>query len=228
MKTIRRFFVQDAPVRRFTRDARLDAISPGKILVLGSVWQGGLKATIDDYLEAVADLVTPLTLNPSLIPGAVDLGKRWTGELRGKIRDGVITSTSGADLPVHAGYVSAAELVAEAEKLHEIMSSPLKTSFPVSDVAICLRRLRRASDAVSRTFPSPTRDSRPRGVIGYSTPRGNGSRAITPQMVMDAATKFWRERAGTSAPTRDAPSAKTMTAERLNQLHADFWAARAR
>jgi len=193
MKIIRGLKIQE-PVRIRTGDSILSAFDDGKVFVLGTVWRGQLEPVIDSYLDAFEELVTPLTLNPSLVPGAVDLGKRWAGELRGQIRDKTIESKSGAT--PHEGHVNAAELVAASEDLHKIMESPMRTSFPVSDARACLRRLRRAADAITRTFPVSTRDTRSvhPGLRGYSRPHGSGSKPVTPAMVMDAAKRFWSAR----------------------------------
>jgi hypothetical protein len=227
MKIVRNLKFRE-PVRIRTGDSILSGFDDGKVFVLGTVWRGELEPVIDSYLDAFEELVTPFTINPSSIPGALDLGKRWAGALRDKISQNVIRSRSGADPQPQPGFVNAAELVAASEELHKIMSSPMKTSFPISDVATALRRLRRASADITRTFPAPTRDSRsPHPMIaGYSRPHGAPSKPITPAMVNTAAADFWRERSGPTAPTRDAPAAKTP--ESINRMNAAFWAARAR
>jgi hypothetical protein len=62
-------------------------------------------------------------------------------------------------------------------------------------------------------------------IAGRSRRYGNFSKPNTPAQGNAAATKLWAERAGTAAPTRDAPSAK-MTPEQINKMNATFWAAR--
>ena len=224
MKVIRRFIQE--PVRRATRDSRLDAVPVGKVLVLGTAWTGSLAPLVDSYLESLTALVTPFSaghiLHAELTPEVLNMGKVWAGEMRDRIRDGVITSTSGINPEPNAGFVNASEIVRESERLSEIMSAPSPT---MTDVQASLRRLRRAADAITRTFPAQTRDSRPRGVTGYGRPIGDGSKPVTPTQVNEAAAKFWRERSG--AQTADAPKlAARMTPAEINEANRKFWAAR--
>lgn len=185
---------------RITADSRLDAVDPGSILVFGPTWIGELQPIIDSHVQAFDELITPLTLTPSVVTGALDIGSTWASTLRSEVRDRVITSRSGAAPQANPGYVSAEAIVRESETLHQLMNSPMKTAMReqpwvwINDVAACLRRLRRASADITRQVGSRTRDSRPPGVMGFSRAIGNGSRAITPQMVMDAANGFWGSR----------------------------------
>lgn len=74
-------------------DARLDAVSPGKTLVLSTVWDGQLKPRLDRLRDDIRALVTPLALGHTLTaepaPAATDLGRVWDGlqRLEQAVRD---------------------------------------------------------------------------------------------------------------------------------------------
>lgn len=77
---------------RRTRDSMLNAISPGKVLALGTVWTGSLAPEIDSRLDALRPIVSGLTsgnrLNAEPAGASLDMGRRWVGDIVGMIRAG--------------------------------------------------------------------------------------------------------------------------------------------
>lgn len=79
--------------KRRTRDSMLNAIGPGKVLALGTVWTGSLVPEIDSRLDALRPIVSGFTpgnrLNAEAAAPSLDLGRRWVGDLRSIITAGV-------------------------------------------------------------------------------------------------------------------------------------------
>ncbi len=75
-----------------TRDAMLNAISPGKVLALATVWNGSQAPEIDARLDALRPIVSGFTANRRLNaePAApsLDLGRRYVGDIRDILRSG--------------------------------------------------------------------------------------------------------------------------------------------
>lgn len=84
----------DVRIRRLeSGDARLDAVDPGKRLVMPVVWDGNIKPRLDRLQDDIRDLLTPFALGHTLTaepaPTALDLGKVYDGieQLERIVRD---------------------------------------------------------------------------------------------------------------------------------------------
>jgi len=228
MKVFRGLKVMDAPIdgRRIRRflDERLDPVDDGKVFTLVRAWTGSLTPLIDGTVEALRPIINGLTsgnvLHAEEIGRAINLGTTWVGNVRQQLKDAAQQSSlAGESEP----RVDVGAVVREVENLQTSLGTRAP-NFP--GIIDSLRKLKAAADSVTGRM-GRTNDSRnsPPGVMGYSKPRGNGSRAITPTMVNEAATKFWRERSG--AQTADAPRLTArMTPAEINEANRKFWAAR--
>ena len=95
MKIIRNVYTTDAPIgwlaptrrqaRNAARDALLEAVPVGKVLVSGLTWEGDLKPHLDRHLDMVEAFTTPFTLNRLLhaepAPEVLRMGRTWVGDL---------------------------------------------------------------------------------------------------------------------------------------------------
>lgn len=239
----------------FTCDSRLDVVPLGKVFVTPERWMGGLGSVVEAHTINLQGLIDRLNSTPYSIghkltaepaPQGLDLGRIWngalrdtSGALRDTLRDNVIVSRSGVAPQAHPGSIEATAAVAESEKFHEIVSSPLNTNFrfQASDAGACLRRLGAEVASITRKCAASTSDSRssvPRGVIGYSRPIGDGSRPVSIAAMNEAASRYWSgpgrsTRTGDSAPPAPrvrVPIAPSNSIERMAQANREFWAAR--
>jgi len=239
MKRVGRYLVQDAPIdgRRIRQwlDERLDAVDPGKCLQLWLKWTGEQRPALDATLAAISEMRTPLTLNPSLIPGSADLGTRWLGDWVAKAR------SAARDAEASTGEkVDVQGVMQEIENLNTALGIRAPNFDKVADA---VRKVKRAADAVTgATRDGRTRDAR---IIGYSRPHyGTPSRPVSPEQLNAQHSRFWAEQRTTDSRTpggtdntsavRDALAAAGRATDMrtkidaLSAAHRAYWAERAR
>lgn len=105
-------------LRLRTRDSMLNAINPGKVLALGTVWTGELQPQIDSRLDALRPIVSGFTLGHRLSAepaGAqLDMGRKWTGDICNLLRAGAHDSDGR-----EGERVDLTDLVRSAERLED-------------------------------------------------------------------------------------------------------------
>jgi hypothetical protein len=209
-KTIRVTVTDGAGSWRHTRDSTLAAVSPGKILILGTTWVGDLRPKVDAMLDQLQALVTPFTTGRTLnaeqlAPQTGLLGRTWTGDLQARLTRAA-TPTGDTDM---------SRVFQELEALHIAMGTA-----NAAEVADRIGRVRRAADAVGKKSRTTT-DS------NWGTRFLNQSRLATDTAITNL--KRTAPAGGTAGAVRDAlatgDGASDMRSKvaAMNRANAAFW-----
>jgi len=187
--TFRRFFGR-------TRDEILNAIPPGRVLCLGTVWTGELAPKV----EAAAEAITSAFAAPGLSAGGVlhaepapdvlDLGRQWLGNLQTQIL------ASAADFasqrrPEEAGAEPGTDLGEVVEQLDR-----LRRDMGTGKAQTITDRARRLRDAARRVTDSLKK----RSIDRHHT--GDFSRPQSIRSINDANARHWANRS--AAPRLDS------------------------
>ena len=239
MKVVRNVLTSDtvAPgwlAARRICDELLTSIGGSKLLVLGRIWAGGMSAQVDAVLAAVEPLTRGFipghVVGADPVPPALDMGRRWVGDLREQIADAV-RGRRGSEAP---DDVDVGEVLEAVAQLQAQMGTEAPDFTAITDSVRKLRRRRDAVAAKRRMIDA----ARTRDEAQEDLSRANAS-SRSEVAKMNAASKAqWGERA--SGATRDSvggvrdavDAANKATDMRLvdsakNQAAAEFWVAKA-
>jgi hypothetical protein len=212
MKFIRNVRMQDSPgdFRGRTRDTVLSAVDPGKLLALGSVWEGSLKPRLDALVQKF-ELNTPFTtglLSAEEAPRGLDLGQRWVGEEIVKLQRDFLAANAaaalGADTRGEAWTVDLSEIFTELANFRASVGSPRGQNNMNPEVA--LRAVRRATEGVDakvRARRGTGDASIHPGVRGWSRPIGGFGRTESPAAINARNKTFYADQRS-AAQTRDS------------------------
>jgi hypothetical protein len=238
-KIVRGVYVEDVIPRRMVRDDVLSAITPGKVLALGTVWTGELRPVLDMTVAAFDSIISGFTsgrvLHAKNSSASLDLGRCWLGELRSKIAD---AATGYARQPSGSAdsTVELSPILKGVGNLQEVIENGGDPKM-VRDAVASLKRARAAIDGPTS---APTRDA----IGDYLRTSGEQSRAKV-LAINSANASFWRDRIPTAPTmTNDRRSSSQVTevrdhihaahnatdtrdkVEALNAANRAFWASR--
>lgn len=211
--------------RGMIRDDLLSAVPVGKVLALGTVWEGHLGPRVDATIEAVQPLVTGFTsgrvLRAEPIGKVLDLGTTWVGNLRSEIADVANgTQTAGARADESVDITELTRAVQELEAAFE--------SGRPDQIGDAFKRTKAARDALRK----PTDQRRTSDVTRSAEDAGRRANANVEhiQSIQRKTNEFWAGEARrdplTGRMTGDAPrrsSGASNDLRSINEANAAFW-----
>lgn len=208
--------------RPLIRDDLLRAVPVGKVLALGTVWEGHLSPRVDATIEAVQPLLSGFAAGRALhaepIGKVLDLGTTWVGNLRSEIADVANeTQTAAARADQSVDITDLTRAVQELEAAFEARRP--------DQIGDAFKRMKAARDALRR----PT-DQRHTGDAGRSPADANASVEYI-RNLQRKMNDFWAREAQrdplTGRMTGDVPrrpSGVSNDLRSINEANAAFWA----